>query len=92
MPDHLFRSIEPPAVATVILYGKPACPLCDEAEVLVQQVAKSKRLQIQKIDVTTDLDLYRRYGLEIPVLELPGGRELHWPFSANDILAGLGST
>lgn len=91
MGQKQFQSSDPRQVATIVLYGKPVCPLCDEAESLIQQVARSMRVQVRKVDVTSDAVLYRRYGLEIPVLELPAGQILRWPFSADDIIRALDS-
>ena len=44
-----------------------------------------------KVDVSTSDTLFERYGVRIPVLRHPDGRELGWPFAEADLAAFLAS-
>lgn len=73
----------------VILYTGPGCKLCNDAEQLLFQAGLSNS-QIEKVDVTSSLDLKKRYGLKIPVLQRQdSGRELYWPFEIEELISFL---
>lgn len=65
-------------VAQLTLYGTSACHLCELAEQLLQELA----LDYCKIDISESDTLFERYGVLIPVLRHPDGRELNWPFTS----------
>ena len=67
---------------TLILYGREHCHLCELAQVLLQ----TSGLIAQLIDIDSDPALGARYGLRIPVLRYPDGRELDWPFPQDTFL------
>lgn len=74
----------------VILYTGPSCKLCNDAEQLLFQAGLSHS-QIEKVDVTSSLDLKKRYGLKIPVLQRQiSGQELFWPFGIEELVSFLG--
>ena len=52
----------------ITLYSRPGCHLCDEMKAVVLQVGSSIALKIEEIDISTDPELERLYGVEIPVL------------------------
>lgn len=60
------------------LYGTSACHLCEVAEALLT----ASGAQFEEVDISESDALFERYGLVIPVVRAPGGRELHWPFDA----------
>jgi glutaredoxin len=62
-------------MATLTLFGKPGCHLCEEARTVVRAVADARGAQVVEVDVTRDPVLERRYGERIPVLTL-GDEEL----------------
>ena len=64
------------------LYGREHCHLCEFALELLQ----AGNLIAQWIDIDSDPELGARYGLRIPVLVYPDGRELDWPFPQNTFL------
>lgn len=66
---------------TLILYGREHCHLCE----LAQELLQSAKLSAQLIDIDSDPELGARYGLRIPVLRYPDGRELDWPFALEAI-------
>lgn len=54
------------------LYSRPGCHLCDEMKAVIARMGESIAIDLEQIDISTDADLERRYGLEIPVLLLEG--------------------
>lgn len=74
----------------LILLGTQGCHLCDKAETLLRQAASARALAWTYQDIALDDALVDKYGLRIPVLLLPDGQELTWPFSLLDILRSIG--
>ncbi len=71
-----------------ILYGTSACHLCELAEaLLLERISAGRPLAFDKVDIADDDTLFERYGLVIPVLRHPDGRELGWPFDAQQLEA-----
>jgi hypothetical protein len=67
----------------ITLYTRPDCHLCELAE----QMLESAGVVWHPVDIESDLDLLRRYGVRIPVLYRPDiGRELFWPFNEQTVL------
>lgn len=58
------------------LYVREYCHLCEMAQALLQDA----EMPFQAIDIDSELELGARYGLRIPVLRHPDGREMDWPF------------
>jgi len=83
------------------LYGTSACHLCEIAEQMLQGLQQSQKQQSQKqagtafgfdkVDISESDTLFERYGVLIPVLKHPDGRELNWPFSQAQLEQFLGS-
>jgi thiol-disulfide isomerase/thioredoxin len=44
------------------------CHLCDEARPVLAKVAKSMNVGIVEVDIDSDDELVKRYGLRIPVV------------------------
>ncbi len=54
-------------------YTKSDCPLCDEAKVVLDKLTtKLPYIDVVVIDITKNLQLFTKYKLQIPVLELDG--------------------
>ena len=52
---------------------REGCDLCDEMVVELQSLGRSRALPpIEVVDVDSDQELTRRYGLNVPVLLLDG--------------------
>jgi glutaredoxin len=66
-------------MATVTLYGKPGCCLCNDARAEVQELRDRHRFELEEIDVSLDPRLHRDYGERIPVVAVDGYEacELH---------------
>lgn len=71
-----------PGSTLLQLLVRPSCLLCLEAE---HVLALAGITEFERVDIERDPDLEARYGDSIPVVRLPGGEPLAWPFSAADI-------
>lgn len=66
------------------------CHLCEEAIGVLQAVLQPGQADVDLVDIAYDEGLMERYGVRIPVLVEPAsGRELGWPFDANDLVQFL---
>lgn len=61
-------------VIELTIYSRPGCHLCDEMKAAVTRVASfsSSPISVEEIDISTDAELERRYGPEVPVLMVNG--------------------
>jgi glutaredoxin len=59
-------------VATVVLYARPGCHLCDVARSVIEDIRASDPFDFQEIDIETDDALIRDYGIRIPVVAVDG--------------------
>ncbi|MCB1689331.1 MAG: glutaredoxin family protein [Halioglobus sp.] len=74
------------------LYGTSACHLCEQAEgMLVTRLVAFADTGCEQVDIAESDELFERYGLRIPVLQHPDGRELGWPFTDGQLQAFLAS-
>lgn len=63
------------------LYSRAEFGLCDETLEMISSLG----LSAAKIDIEADDDLMAEYGLRIPVVADEAGRELGWPFDAEQV-------
>ena len=61
----------------VVLYGRAGCHLCDAARAVVEQVTAEAGASWREVDVDAAAahdggELLRRYGEEVPVVEVDG--------------------
>lgn len=69
----------------ITLYSRPGCHLCEDTLGLLEEVRKRHALVIEEVDIQSDPDLYRTYGLRIPVLRFADGAELEAPIRLDQI-------
>ena len=63
----------PSSDARLQLLSRPDCPLCEDFAVELEQLGAELALPpVEWVDVDSDPQLARRYGLDIPVLLLDG--------------------
>lgn len=74
---------------SILLYERPGCHLCDDAEQLLLRLGRRYPLTLQKIDITTDPDLVRRFDVRIPVIVVAGALELDAPIDARSLEQAL---
>jgi len=78
-------------VASLVLYSRPGCHLCDEMKTVVRRVATRVPLVFQEIDISTDAALEARYGVEIPVLLVNGRKAAKHRVNEAELVRILGA-
>jgi glutaredoxin len=73
----------------VRLYGKPGCHLCDEAREVIARVCAEVGTSYDEVDITTDPDLQRRFGEQIPVTFVDGAQHDFWRVDEHRLRAAL---
>ena len=73
----------------VTLYAKPGCHLCDDAREVIARVCAEVGTSYQEVDITTDPDLQRRYGEQIPVTLVDGAQHDFWRVDEQRLRAAL---
>ena len=63
------------------LFTSPDCHLCEQAEEMLDYLD----IQCNLVDISSQIDLIRLYGVRVPVLKRADGSELGWPFDTLDI-------
>lgn len=58
--------------AEVILYTRPGCHLCEEAKKEMDAANCASSFELKEINIETDPALHRKYGWDIPVIEIDG--------------------
>ena len=72
----------------LILFFQPDCHLCDEAVGVLHAMGLGD--SYQEVDIETDLELLKRYGILVPVLQRSDtDAELYWPFDPVKVEAFL---
>lgn len=56
----------------VQLYTKSDCPLCDAAKSVLQELGQEFPVEVEEIDITTNIGMFNKYKTLIPVLKLDG--------------------
>jgi len=56
----------------LVVYMRPGCHLCDEAEQLLRPLARSAGHNVALVNIEEDDELHKRYLELIPVIELDG--------------------
>jgi glutaredoxin len=62
----------------VVVYGKPGCHLCEDAERVVAAVCAQAGEGWRSVDISGDADLMARYGEQIPVTFVDGAQHDFW--------------
>lgn len=75
------------------LYTSVGCHLCEQAEVILQEVLGDDCERVMLMEISDSDDLMASYGLRIPVLAgtSKSGEwcELGWPFGSEEVLKFL---
>jgi glutaredoxin len=59
-------------VRSVVLYSRSGCHLCDQARDVIVSVRTRQPFAFEEVDIETDDDLLRDYGIRIPVVTVDG--------------------
>lgn len=71
----------------LLFYTKPDCPLCDEAKSVLQEIKKKLTyIVVEDVDITKNLNLFTKYKLRIPVLEMDGKHLFETRFDRNKLI------
>lgn len=62
----------------VVVYSKPGCHLCEEAEATVQQICAELGVGWERIDILDDPELMTAYAEQIPVTFVDGKQHDFW--------------
>jgi hypothetical protein len=73
----------------VVLYGRPACHLCDDARAVIETVCAELGESYVEHSVDDDPELLRRFGEEIPVTFVDGRQHDFWRVDAARLRAAL---
>jgi glutaredoxin len=70
----------------VVLYSTVACHLCEQAKEILWPLIERFSLRLEEVDIANSDELLERYGVRIPVVQLPGsGATLDWPFDTSQL-------
>ena len=70
-------------------YHKAGCWFCDAAEEMLNGLAEKHDIEITRVDITSDDELYELYRFDIPVFEFRDGSTLHGRIKKKDLLQKL---
>ncbi len=73
----------------ITFYFKSECWLCDTAQEMLNGLIDKYDLNVNKIDIATDDELYELYRYDIPVLEFKDGSALHGRIKLKDFLSKI---
>jgi glutaredoxin len=66
------RATDGGATATITVYSKPDCHLCEEAMTVLRRLREELGFTIEELDITADDALHRVYFERIPVVVVDG--------------------
>ena len=73
-----------------LLFQRDDCHLCDLA---LEVLAEARAPAFDSVFIDGDQGLEERYGIRVPVFrDEAAGRELDWPFTADQVRTFVGST
>jgi hypothetical protein len=75
--------------AGLVVLSREGCHLCDQ---MLQELAalEGRIPAISLVDVDSDTELARQYGLKVPVLLLDGSVICHYTLNSNELLRLMG--
>lgn len=68
--------------ASLTLYSRPDCHLCDDMKVVVEPVAREFACRVEEVDISSDPSLEARFGTQIPVLFVDGRKAFKYEVTA----------
>ena len=75
--------------ATVVLYGREHCRLCDVAREVVRAVCADSGADWVEVDVDTDPRLVEAFTEQVPVCFIAGRQHAHWRVDEAELRAAL---
>ena len=63
------------------------CHLCEQASLILDELHDQFIFEMEIVDIATEEDLVRKYGLSIPVLlNIENNEVLYWPFDRDGVV------
>jgi glutaredoxin len=72
-------------------YTKPDCPLCEDAERLLDEAKGQWNLVVRRYNIRTDPSVYATYKDRIPVLRFDSGPAIEAPITWQALVTALRS-
>ena len=73
----------------IIFYHRPGCWLCDKAEEMLNGLLERYGVNVTRINIDDDDELYLLYRDDIPVIDFKDGSTLHGRIRKKDLVAKL---
>lgn len=80
---------QPPNMVRLTFYTKDGCRLCDQAEAFINSYKEEYGIRVERVEITSDPELYDLYRYDVPVVEFEGGRTLHGRIKRDELLRHL---
>jgi glutaredoxin len=80
---------DPRVTATVTLYGRPGCHLCDDALAVLERVRAESPFALATVNIEDDDALLRAYLERIPVVSVDGEEVYDYYVDEADLRARL---
>ena len=58
--------------ASVVIYSRPGCHLCDDAKAAIQNSNCSDHYTLAEVNIESDDELLKKYKYDIPVITIDG--------------------
>ncbi len=77
--------------AGLVVLSREGCGLCADMLLALAELERSQAIPgVTVVDVDSDPELARRYGLKVPVLLLDGTAICHYTLNSNELLRLVG--
>jgi len=76
-------------IKRVVLYHRPGCHLCEEAEKVLAEAAKVADFRFESINIESDLLLLEAHRFDIPVIEIDGTPTFRHRIGIDEILSAI---
>ena len=74
-----------------MVISREGCHLCDEMLLALAELERTQAIPaVTVVDVDSDTELMRQYGLKVPVLLLDGSVICHYTLNSKELLRLLG--
>ena len=74
---------------SLVVYRKPGCPLCDEADELLHDAREKWRYTLEARNILERDEWFSKYRYRVPVVVVNGIERLELRFSADELDAAL---